>query len=184
MPERVIDLGPGGMLSDVVENAIGNEQHQLVQNLRQRKSGKWETPTPYKQLISGQSSINALIEVTEDATGDRFLLFQDDQALKRVDYHSTNGYAGQSPTTITLPSGVTIGASAVLSFYYYRGIVRITGASKPLWYGYVDRNLFGKTDSAKWESKPLDDPAPTRLIPDSATVDYSDEQTDSFDQSV
>ncbi|MCB0302848.1 MAG: hypothetical protein KDI38_03625 [Calditrichaeota bacterium] len=139
MKEYRVDIRPGGMLSDKVPNELGATQHQTVKNLRQNKLGQWQAVSPYANLKTGLSSVKAAIEVTEDRTDERFILFQSGTSLYRLDYSA--GYAG-TPTLLTLPSGVTIGASATLRFFYHAGVVRITGASEPMWYGYIDRTLF------------------------------------------
>lgn len=139
MKEYRVDIRPGGMLSDKVPNELGATQHQTVKNLRQNKLGQWQAVSPYANLKTGLTSVKAAIEVTEDRTDERFILFQSGTSLYRLDYSS--GYAG-TPTALSLPSGVTIGASATLRFFYHAGVVRITGASEPMWYGYIDRTLF------------------------------------------
>lgn len=150
-------LRPGGQLSDLVETELSNAQYQEVVNLRQEKIGEWECVEGYKEVITGFTNIKAAIEITEDRSGDRFLLVQDGTSLKRVDYDIVNspnyGYENETPTTITLPSGVTIGSSAVLRFFYFRGVVRITGASAPMWYGYINRTIFPNS----WSTHTLDD---------------------------
>lgn len=145
---RVVKLGidPGGMLSDVVETELGSYQHQEVVNLKQNRQGEWECVKGYKNLWSDPAydDIRAAIEVADDYSGDRFILFQNGTGLYRLDYDEGdgNGYENETPQALSLPSGVTIGASAVLRFFYFRGVVRITGASEPLWYGYVNRTIF------------------------------------------
>lgn len=91
-----------------------------------------------------EREIKAGVEVADQASGDRFILYQDGTSLKRLDYDSGdgNGYENETPSTLTLPSGVTIGSMAVLKFFVHRGVIRITGASEPLWYGYIGEGLF------------------------------------------
>ena len=132
---------PGTMLGDRVENELGAAEHQEVENLRLLKEGQWQPPDGYLELKTGLSSVKAAIEVTEDRTDERFLLYQAGTSIYRLDYSGVSDYGG-TPTALTLPTGVTIGASAVLRFFYHNGVVRITGASEVLWYGYVDRTLF------------------------------------------
>ncbi|MBC8459763.1 MAG: hypothetical protein H8D67_17365 [Deltaproteobacteria bacterium] len=141
-----IPVRPGGMLSDVVKTELGGHQHQEVKNLRQNKSGLWECVPGYIDYFEDGSynNIKAAVEIFDEYSGDRFILFQHGTGLYRLDYDDGdgNGYENETPTALSLPSGVTIGGSAVLRFFYFRGVVRITGASVPLWYGYVDRTLF------------------------------------------
>jgi len=139
MKETRVDIIPGGMLSDVVPNKMGSTQHLFVKNLRQNKLGQWEPVNAYKELATGLSNVKAAIEVTEDRTDERFILFQSGTSLYRLDYAS--GYGG-IPVILILPAGVTISSSVTLRFFYHNGVVRITGASKPLWYGYIDEKLF------------------------------------------
>ena len=141
-----IPILPGGQLADLVETALGKTQHQEVVNLRQTRIGEWDCVEGYKNVLIGFTNVKAAIEITEDQSGDRFYLIQDDTDLCRVDYNITNspdfGYENETPSILTLPSGVTIASDAVLRFFYFRGVVRITGASEPLWYGYIKRTLF------------------------------------------
>jgi len=138
-----IDITPGGMLSDVVENKLGTSRHIEVYNLRQNKDGEWETVNGYKinRTLSG-ADIKVAVEITDDLSGDRFILYQDGTELKRLDYD----YQG-TPYTLSLPSGVTIPSGEKLRFFYYRGVIRITGLKEEdrycsLWYGYINRTLF------------------------------------------
>jgi hypothetical protein len=144
-----IPLRPGGMLTDVIETDLGQFQHQEVKNLRLVRENEWECVVGYLNIKTGFTNIKAITEVTDDASGDRFLLIQDGTDLKRLTYDDGdgNGYENETATTLTLPSGVTIGATAILRFFIYRGVIRITGASEPLWYGYIDRTLFDGDDS-------------------------------------
>ena len=146
MKTERINIIPGGMLSDVVEDNMNANQHQEVINLRQVKIGEWELVPGYINVFQNSlyTDIRSAIEVNEEKSGDRFILFQNGTSLYRITYDSGdgNGYENETPVEITLPSGVTIGSDAVLKFYYFRGVVRIIGASEPLWYGYVDRTLF------------------------------------------
>ncbi|NOY58910.1 MAG: hypothetical protein GXO75_08240 [Calditrichaeota bacterium] len=138
-----VTLRPGGMRTDVSENDLSNIEYQEVKNLKQDKFGKWVTCKGYKDILAlSGADIRAAIEVTDDISGDRFILYQDGTSLKRLDWDQTNGYSNATPTTLTLPDDVTIDSNAVLKFFYYRGVVRITGASEPMWYGYIDRQRF------------------------------------------
>lgn len=160
-----VDIEPGGMLTDLVENKLGKHQHQEVINLRQDKIGEWECVLGYRHYFydgDGDTNpdftdIKADVEISDDESGDRFLLVQEGQTLRRINYNISNspiyGYENESNSTITLPSGVTIAADAKLRFFYFRGIVRITGASEPLWYGYIKRTLFPNS----WSTENLDD---------------------------
>lgn len=157
MPEMPIDILPGGQLSDIAENKLGRHQHQTVRNFRKIKDGEWQSVEGYKNVLTGLTGLKAGIEVSDDQSGDRFLLVQDGTAIKRIDYDISNsplfGYENESPSTLTLPSGVTIGASATLRFFYFRGVVRIAGASEPLWYGYIERTMF----LYSWDQKETND---------------------------
>lgn len=141
-----IPIRPGGSFSDIVENELGFQQHQEVKNLRMNRDGEWEFTGGYQNWATGFTNLKAGIEVTEDRTGDRFLLLQDGTDIKRIDRDISNspltGYENEAASTLTLPSGVTIGASATLRFFYFRGIVRITGASETLWYGHINARTF------------------------------------------
>lgn len=157
MATKDIRIEPGGQYSDLVETALAKNQHHKIVNLRQEKIGEWECVKGYKEVLTGFTNIKAAIEITDDLSGDRFFLIQDGTGLKRVDYDISNspdfGYENETPSTISLPGGVTIGANAILRFFYFRGIVRISGASTPLWYGYIDRTIFPNS----WSTKNLDD---------------------------
>ena len=141
-----IEIKPGTMFSDLVETELGTKRHDEVVNLRQEKVGEWECVKGYIDGKTGFTGLKNGIEVTEDRTSERFLLLQDGTDLKRIDYDISasplTGYESETATTISLPSGVTIGASAKLRFFYFRGVVRITGSSEPMWYGYISRTLF------------------------------------------
>lgn len=143
---QVIPIIPGGMLSDVVENDMPLYSFPEVVNVMKDKQGRWTTVNGYADLASysGFNDIKAAIEINDQYSGDRFILFQSGQNLCRVDYDSGdgNGYENESPTTLTLPSGVTIGPDAVLRFFINNGEIRITGASEPLWYSYINKTLF------------------------------------------
>lgn len=135
-----INIKPGGQYSDFAKHVLGRMRHQSVINLRQDKVGDWEvTPGPVEIVSSGLSDVKAAIEVTEDRTGERFLLIQDGTSIKRINYSS--GYGGAA-STLTLPDGVSIESGVTLRFYYWRGVVRIAGASEPMWYGYIEQTLF------------------------------------------
>lgn len=160
-----VDIEPGGMLTDLVENKLGKHQHQEVGNLRQEKIGEWESVPGYKHYFydgDGDTNpdftnIKAAVEISDDESGDRFLLVQEGITLTRIDYDIGNspvfGYENETNSPISLPSGVTIASDAQLRFFYFRGIVRITGASEPIWYGYINRTLFPNS----WSEDNLDD---------------------------
>lgn len=143
MSEEIkITVEPGGMLSDVVETELGPMQHQTVKNLRQNKRGLWEIVDGAIQLFQDatyKTNIKAAIEIDDEYSGDRFILFQHGTGLYRVDYDDGdgNGYENEAAAAVSLPSGVTIGATATLRFFYFRGVVRISGASSPMWYSYI-----------------------------------------------
>ncbi len=144
-----IDILPGGELSDVVPTELGASRHQLSKNIRQVRVGEWETVKGHISVFTpaGTPTIKAGVEVDDDLSGDRFIIYQDGTAIKRVNYDPTTAYASASPSTLSLPSGITIGANTTLKFFVYMGTVRIVGATDgtklvPLWYGYVDRTLF------------------------------------------
>lgn len=144
-----VTLLPGGELSDVTASGLGVSRHQLVKNLKQIREGEWEVVKGHVVVYepSGTPSIKAGCEVDDDQSGDRFILYQDGTSLKRVDYSPSTGYTGASPSTLTLPSGISIGSSTVCKFFVNLGVVRITGPTDgtkgvPLWYGYINRTLF------------------------------------------
>jgi len=151
MAEKLkIPISPGGLLSDVVEIGGNAYQHQKVTNLRHTKKGLWETVQGYIELFTHVSytDIKAAIEINDEYSGDRFILFQNGTHIYRIDYDDGdgNGYENETPVRIfesgVTISGVTIGATTTIRFFYFRGVVRITGPSAPLWYGYIDRELF------------------------------------------
>lgn len=146
MPD-IMKIKPGGMLSDIVEDKLGNSQHLEVINLRHNRFGQWEIVKGYKTLWENAdySDIRAAIEITEDRSGDRFILFQNEETIYRLDYDDGdgNGYENETPAAITLPSGVTIASGVTVKFHYFRGVVRIIGPTEPVWYGYINnRTLF------------------------------------------
>lgn len=149
-----VEIRPGGMISDVVENELGITQHKSVTNLRQLKEGEWETVKGYVNHLTGGTAFKNFIEVTFDQTDERFLLIQEGTTLIRIDYDS--GYDYADAETLTLPTGISILSTQKLRFFEFRGVVRITGAvltadtttQVPLWYGYIDRTIerYGITD--------------------------------------
>ena len=139
--EEIIPYGPGPMMPDVEPSKQQPYEHQLVQNVRIKKHGQWESVKGFVNSKTGLSDIRAAIPVTDDISGDRFILYQNGSGancLKRLDYDDGDGdgYQNELQQTLTLPAGVTIG-DVTLRFFYYRGVVRITGGSKPLWYGWI-----------------------------------------------
>jgi len=159
-----IPIAPGGMLGDIVEDELGSHQHQRVENLRQVKKGEWELPPGYRNTLTGLINAKAGIEVDEDESGDRFRLIQDGINILRIDYDISNsplfGYENESTVTLGLPSGVTIASTVTLRFFHFRGVIRISGASGPLHYSFIDRTLFDGDDSFdilgwKLEKSPL-----------------------------
>ena len=152
-----IPIVPGGMLGDIVEDELGHHQHQRVENLKQIKKGEWELTPGYRDTLTSLTNAKAGIEVDEDVSGDRFRLIQDGVNILRVDYDISNspifGYESELKLALSLPSGVTIASTATLRFFQFRGVIRISGASEPLHYSYVDRTLFDGDDSftiQKW----------------------------------
>lgn len=98
-----IMLKPGGMLSDITPGDLQNFQHQEVVNLRQNKLGEWETVRGFVVVDTGFGNIKAGCEVTDDITGERFLLVQDGKYLVRVDWDDDDGYMGAAHDTLDLP---------------------------------------------------------------------------------
>ena len=152
-----IPIRPAGMLSDITENDL-QYFHEEVVNLKHVKKGEWEIP---KGPINGAldysgTNIKSGIEISDDLSGDRFILYQEGTILYRVDYDISNspktGYEAETPSALTLPSGVTIAADDTLRFFYHNGIVRITGASVPLWYGYIKSNLIYTSPAAFYDN--------------------------------
>src|SRR3972149_2466438 len=119
-----LSFKPGSMFTDIVQTDLGPFQYQEVRNLRIVREGEWDNPDGYINIKTGFMDLRAGEEFTEDASGNRFLLLQDGTALKRIDYDAGdgNGYENEAIVTVTLPSGVTIGATAVLRFHYHNGI--------------------------------------------------------------
>jgi len=145
-PELTIPIKPGGMYSDIVETDLGPNQHQEVVNWRLDKDGQCRTVRGYLNSRTGFTDIRAAIEITDDTSGDRCVLLQNGYGptcLKRIDYDAgdADGYKNEPYTPLTLPDGVTIG-NVTLRFHVFRGVVRITGGSKPLWYAYRSKTLF------------------------------------------
>jgi len=146
-----IPIAPGGMLGDIVEDELGSHQHQRIENLRQVKKGEWELPPGYRNTLTGLTNAKSGIEVDEDESGDRFRLIQDGVNILRIDYDISNsplfGYENESTVTLGLPSGVTIASTVKLRFFHFRGVIRISGASEPLHYSYIDRTVFPGDDN-------------------------------------
>lgn len=132
------------MITDVVENELGSYTHQDVENLKENKLGEWESVRGY--LEAAEYGMDSALEINDDWSGDRFIIFTKDGALRRLDYDITNsphtGYEMESYVTIALPSGITWDGTTRIRFFYHNGVVRITGYSEPLWYGYIYRKLF------------------------------------------
>jgi|GEM_PF-3223653 len=150
MNSVTVDILPGGMLSDVVETEMAANEHQEVVNFRLTRHGEWETVKGYADLVTGLTDLRAAIEVTEDRSGDRFLLLQCGYGLysiKRIDYDAASGYAGQTVQSVSLPPSTTI-PDLTCRFFLHSGVVRIIGpertdTGKPitLWYGYVKKTV-------------------------------------------
>jgi len=139
-----LDIKPGGMLSDVVETELGGYRHQWVKNLRQVKKGEWQTVKGYRNVCTGFGELRAGVEVTDDTDASRFLLLQDSVSLVRVNWSGTT-YVSQAHDTLELPLGVTIADGDTVRFDVHNSIVRISGASEPMRYEYMDRELFEET---------------------------------------
>jgi hypothetical protein len=142
-------IKPGGMATDVEDHKLGMVQRHLeVKNLRQTKVGLWEVVKPYIELdIFGLSGVVSAEEFYYKNTDERFMLVQlsgTNNAVRRYNYSS--GYSS-TYTTISFPSGVTIPTGNKLRYFFYNNVIRITGASEPLWYGYIDETLFQKSYS-------------------------------------
>ena len=136
-------ISPGTMLSDVVETKLGSYQHQRIINLKQRKTGEWQTLKGFVS-ISGAfpDKVKSFIEVTSDETGERFLLLNIGDGLYRLDYDPINGYADTSSISDNLlPSGISL-LKDRMRFNKNGNQIRITGLSKPLIYEYIKRKLF------------------------------------------
>lgn len=149
MEKTNIPINPGRMISDVTETELGVNQHLEVKNLRQVKHGEWESVDGNSIYMSDSgtppdlSDVKNATEFTLDRTSERFILLQKggvNNQIFRYDYSS--GYTTATEQAINLPSGVTIPSGNKLRFFYFRGVIRITGATEPLWYGYIKRTLF------------------------------------------
>ena len=84
-----IPIRPGGMNRDQIENDLGYNEFYEVKNLRQNKIGEWECVKGYLTHFAfapNGNNIKAATEITDDLSGDRFILFQDGTTLKRLDY--------------------------------------------------------------------------------------------------
>jgi hypothetical protein len=136
---------------------MGTDQHIEVANFKEIKENEWEIVKGLINSTTGLTNIKAAKEVTDDLSGDRFIILQDGTGLKKIDYDATNspltGYENETPDPLSLPSGVTIGADDTCRFFVNNGIVRITGGSEPMWYGYIDETFFPNS----WSTLDLDD---------------------------
>ena len=141
-----VGIRPGGMVADVTENELGEHQHVEVVNLKEVKVNEWETVKGYIDSYDGHTQINNGIEVTDDLSGDRFLLYLAGYYLRRLDYDAVNspltGYENETHQDLTLPDGISFALDADVRFFVDKGIVRITGGTEPLWYGYVRRKML------------------------------------------
>lgn len=145
--ERIHPIKPAGMKSDIADPDVDLVE---VTNLYIDKENEWQTVKGYLNSKTGLSDVRVAIEVTDDRSGDRFILFQQgygSSSLKRLDYDDGDGdgYENETASTVTLPSGATI-PDVTLKFFLFRGVVRIVGATSPtgipMWYGYIDETLF------------------------------------------
>ena len=138
------EIIPAGAQTDVVQSDL-RISHQEVTNIKITRDGEYTASPGYLNVKTGLS-IKSAAEFTHDGSGDRFILYQDGVTLWRIDYDSGdgNGYENEIPSTLTLtlPTGITIAADAKLRFFYYNGVIRITGASEPMWYGHIDRTIM------------------------------------------
>ena len=107
-----INIIPGGMNTDVVENLLSGTEFQLIKNMRMQKKGEWINDNAWVELITGLSGVKSGIEITDDLSGDRFILYHSGTALNRIDFDDGdgNGYENETPAGVNLPSGVTISA--------------------------------------------------------------------------
>ena len=133
------------MFSDIADNELGYHQHIFLKNVRLGKDFQWEYMKGYRHLWDGgttYTNIRNAIEINDEFSGDRFILFQNDTNLYRLDYDEGdgNGYENETPQLLNLPSGVTINDR--VRFNVFRGVIRITGGSEPLWYGYIKREIL------------------------------------------
>ena len=108
------------MATDVQEGSLTIEQ-QLVENARLSRVNEWETVKGYINTATGLTDLKNGIEVTDDQSDDRFLIFQSGTTLYRLDYGT--GYGDGTPAALTLPSGVTISAGTKCRFFYYQAVV-------------------------------------------------------------
>lgn len=154
-------LPAAGFRSDISKGNL-RSQNQMLRNIRLVKDNELEASPGYREVISGLNIGNKMHEFTDDLSGDRFLLYQDGTSIKRIDYDEGdgNGYENETPQTLTLPAGVTIASGAHLRFFYHNGVVRISGASEPLWYGYIDRTVM----AGSW--RPTGQDSSNYFIPD------------------
>jgi len=145
MPRAQFDILPGSMYSDIAEHALGHNRFKEVVNFRMGKEGEFESVRGYVESFSKSfCEIRTAIEISND-DGGRCIIYQDGygaNCVKRLLYDDGDGdgYENETPTTLTLPSGVTIG-NVTLKFHYFKGVLRITGGSHPMWYGYCDKTI-------------------------------------------
>jgi hypothetical protein len=135
---------PGGLNTDVVENEIGVQEFTQVQNLRMNKFGEWVNDRGYEAIKGSLSGITAGLEITDDISGDRFIVYHSGTGIYRLTYDDGdgNGYENESPVLIVLPSGVSFTADDDVKFYWHNRILRIVGGSHPLRYEYINRTLL------------------------------------------
>ena len=128
------------------------------------------------ELITGLSGVKSGIEITDDLSGDRFILYHSGTALNRIDFDDGdgNGYENETPAGVNLPSGVTISADDNLRYFFYNGVVRITGATHVMRYEYVDRSLMPECTTLVFYS-----PSGSAMNASDATLDTNGHGPDS-----
>jgi len=175
-PETKINA-PGPMCSDISPVKLRDDFWTLVKNLRITKDGEFEAIKGY--LIDHSAlgtDVKGAMEFTNDlapAASDRFILYQDGQVIKRLDYNDTNGnYATGSISSLPIVAkNVTLESGDKVRFFSHNGVIRITGTSSPLWYGYIERELFasaGESDTIEISGWTLEKaeitPSPIEMI--------------------
>lgn len=135
---------PGGLNSDVVETELGIQEYTQMKNLRMSKHGELINDKGYLAVKSGLSGITSAIEIDDDVSGDRFIVYHSGTALYRLSYDDGdgNGYENESASVITLPSGVSFTANDDVRFHWHNHVLRIIGGSHPLRYEYFNRTML------------------------------------------
>lgn len=149
---------PGTMITDREPHLLKENEWQSVVNYRLRRLGVFENIEKLRASFTGTDIRSVSDEITDDASGARFILFQDGHDVKRVDYNITtsplDGYANETPYAINANTDITFGggtrghglaaleAGDILEFTVYRGVIRVTGGDTSYWYGYIDRKIM------------------------------------------